>query len=185
MARMPYIDPASASEGTRQVLEALPPLNIFRMLAHAEEVFVPFLGFGRSILASTELDPQLRELAILQVAKQSGAEYEWVQHVEIGRHAGLNDDQIAAVAAGDHDAECLSAAARSVLRFTAAVVAGPTVSDEVFGSLAGELKHREIVELLLTIGNYLMLARLMTVLELDTDDAIGNQVVDLSKSDFG
>ena len=101
MARLPYPDPDQAPEPVRDALAGLPPLNIFRMLAHAETALRPFLRFGAAILGRLELDPRLRELAILQVAASTEARYEWVQHVEIGREVGLTDAQIAAVELGD------------------------------------------------------------------------------------
>src|SRR5207253_6263125 len=68
VARLPYPDRDSAPEPVREALAGLPPLNIFRMLAHAESALRPFLRFGGAILGRLELDPKLRELAILQVA---------------------------------------------------------------------------------------------------------------------
>ena len=38
MARLPYVDPATAPPEVREALEAIPPLNIFRTLAHAAQV---------------------------------------------------------------------------------------------------------------------------------------------------
>src|SRR5437764_5563167 len=119
MARLPYPDLAQASENVQEALSALPPLNIFRMLAHAETAVRPYLRFGGAILRELQLDPRLRELAILQVAKQSGAEYEWVQHVEIGRLIGLGDDHIAAVESGElASSPALDELERAVLEFT-------------------------------------------------------------------
>ncbi len=178
MARIPYPDPTTSSARVTERLAALPPLNIFRMLAHAETAFEPFLRFGGAILSRLELDPALRELAILQVAKQTGADYEWVQHVQIARYAGLSDTQIQAVARGAVDGEeALDQPQRAVLAFTSEVIDQPRVSDEAFGSLSRHLAPREIVELMLTIGNYLMLARIMTTLEIELDEAVGNEVV--------
>jgi 4-carboxymuconolactone decarboxylase len=178
MARLPYIDPQAAPERVRGALALVPPLNVFRMLAHAETVFEPWLRMSGAILTDLELDPRLRELAVLQVARQSGAEYEWVQHVAIGTHAGLTAEQISAVEHGRiHDADCLDERQRSVLALTQAVVAGPHVGDAMFADLRRHLGPREIVELLLTIGNYLALARVMTVLELEVDEAVGDEVV--------
>jgi alkylhydroperoxidase family enzyme len=162
----------------REALDALPPLNIFRMLANAETAFRPFLRFGGAVLGSLELDPALRELAILRVAQVAEAEYEWVQHVPIGLQAGVREEQIAALEAGELSAGCFSDAERALLAFTDAVVQGPHVDDELFGELRGHLPPREIVELLLTIGDYLMLARVMTVLQLEIDPAAGGDVVD-------
>jgi 4-carboxymuconolactone decarboxylase len=179
MARLPYVDPAEAPPHVREALEGLPPLNIFRTLAHAETAFRPYLRFGAAILGELQLDPKLRELAVLQVAHVAEAEYEWVQHVAIGRHVGVTDDQIAALEQGDHqNAERFDETERAVLAFTAEVVRGPHVTDETYAAVAERLSPREIVELLLTAGSYLMLARVMTALEIDVDPPSGSAVVD-------
>src|SRR5947209_7816144 len=171
MARLPYVDPSAAPEPVREALDRLPPLNIFRMLANAETAFRPFLRFGGAVLGQLALDPALRELAILRVAQVADAEYEWVQHVPIARQLGVSDAQIDALEREELDADAFSDAERAVLAFTAAVVRGPRVEDTLFGELTRHLPAREIVELLLTIGDYLMLARVMTVLELEVDEA--------------
>ena len=137
MARIPYPDPASSPEPVAEALAALPPLNIFRMLSHAESAFRPFLRFGGTILGRLELDPKLRELAILQVALSAEARYEWVQHEEIARHLGVPDEQIAAVERGAIDSDpSLGELERAVLQFAREVVAGPTVSDATFAVVA-------------------------------------------------
>lgn len=48
-------------------------------------------------------------------------------------------------------------------------MAGPQVTDATFSEVTRRLSSREIVELLMSIGTYLMLARVMTVLELEID----------------
>jgi alkylhydroperoxidase family enzyme len=181
VARLPYPDPDSSPEPVREALAGLPPLNIFRMLSHAETAFRPFLRFGGAILGRLELDAKLRELAIIQVAADAQAEYEWVQHAAIARQVGVPDEQIAAVQAGRLDDPSLGDAERAVLQFAREVVAGPQVSDATFGAVADRLSPQEIVELLLTVGNYLMLARVMTTLELEIDDPAGEQVLESSE----
>jgi 4-carboxymuconolactone decarboxylase len=181
MARLPYVDVAEAPTPVQQALSVVPPLNIFLILGHAATAFQPYLRLGAAILGELELDPALRELAILQVAKQSDADYEWVQHVAIGKHAGLIPEQIAAVQTGtiaDHPS--LDTTQRAVLTFTREVVNGPHVNATTFEAVNEQLNPREIVELLLTIGNYLMLAKIMTTLEIEIDEPIGNTVVELS-----
>jgi 4-carboxymuconolactone decarboxylase len=181
MARLPYIDHQAASPGVREALDALPPLNIFRMLAQADSAFVPYLGFAGILLAHLELDPKLRELAILLVAARTGAEYEWVQHVGISRTLGIHDEQISAVERGDIHAGCLDHDARVVLCFASEVLELPRVSDATFAALSNRFPPRQIVELLLVIGNYQMLARLMTTLDIDIDPAVGSAVLDEAK----
>lgn len=47
---------------------------------------------------------------------------------------------------------------------------GPHVPDDLWQCVRDEFSDREIVELLLAIGDYLMLARIMTGLEIDPDE---------------
>ena len=159
MARLPYVDPEVVPERVRSALEAVPPLNVFRMVANAETAFRPWLAFGGALLSSLELDARLRELVILHVGRLSDAEYEWVQHVPIARAVGAGDAEIAALEAGDVDAACFTAAERAALRFTGEVVRDVRASDAAFEALRAELSPREIVELLLVIGQYMLVAR--------------------------
>jgi 4-carboxymuconolactone decarboxylase len=178
MARLPYVNLEVASPGVRDALDALPELNIFRMLAHADSAFVPYLGLGGVLLAQLELDPKLRELAILLVAAHTGAEYEWIQHVGISRAIGIDDEQIAAVKCGDLQAACLDPDARILLCFTHEVLQRPRADDDTFTALRERFPPRQIVELLLVIGSYHMLARVMTTLDIDLDPAAGSAVID-------
>jgi alkylhydroperoxidase family enzyme len=191
MARIDPVDPGKAPAQVREPLESLPALNIFRTLAHAESAFRPWLRFGGAVLGEMTLDPVSRELAILTVAKEAEADYEWIQHVTIAKAVGATDEQVAALAEADscssEGADTRIAAAaeggaftppqRAAIELAAAVVRGPRISDELFACVRAQFTEREIVELLLAIGQYLMLARVMTVLEIDLDDAVGDAVL--------
>ena len=183
MARIPYPEPADLGDKQREALENLPPLNVFRMLSHAQTAFRPYLRFGGALLARLDLDPVLRELAILRTARLIEAEYEWVQHVSIGRAAGIGDAQLLALDAGEIDHQAFSPAERAVLRFTTELVRTPRPSDEVFEALREHLPDREVVELILVIGAYTMLGRMMTALDLDLDEAVGDDVVRSARGD--
>lgn len=165
----------------RRALEALPSLNIFRMLAHAESAFVPYLRFGEALLTQLELDPELRELAILLVAARTGAEYEWVQHVGIAKALDVDDEQISAVERGELDAACFDEDARVMLRFSSEVLDRPRAGEESFAALSERFPPRQIVELLLVIGSYQMLARAMTTLDIDIDPAVGDAVLEQTR----
>lgn len=178
MARIPYADPAVLAPDVLEALDTLPDLNIFRMLAHAQTALSSYLRFGSAVLVELELDAGLREIAILQAAKTAECEYEWVQHVVIAQHAGVSEEQIGAIQRGDITDDCLSETQRAVVRFADEVVRRPRPSDDTFALLTAQLPPRQIVELLLAIGNYLMLARLLTALDVELDDAAGSAVGD-------
>jgi alkylhydroperoxidase family enzyme len=188
MARIQPID--APPDDVREVLDNLPPLNIFGTLAHAETVFRPMMRFGGAVLGRMAVDPAVRELAILVVAKEAEADYEWVQHVAIAKAVGVSEDQIAALAepgscAPEGGDERIALAAReggtfdgpqqAAIELAAAVVRAPRISDDLWDCVRAQFSEREVVELLVTIGEYLMLARVMTVLEVELDEAPESQ----------
>jgi alkylhydroperoxidase family enzyme len=167
------VDPATASPEVRDALERAPSLNIFRMMANADTAFVPWLRWGATLLSELELDPLLRELAILRVARLTPhAEYEWVQHVGITKAVGGTVEQVAAIEGGDIDGPCFSDLERLVLRFTSEVVRDARASDEVLAALKKTLAAREIVELLMVIGQYMMAARVMATTGMELDEPV-------------
>jgi 4-carboxymuconolactone decarboxylase len=174
LARLPYVDPAGASEPVRDALERVPPLNIFRMMANADSAFRPWLRWGAALLGKLELDPLLRELAILRVARLTPhAEYEWVQHVPIAKAVGASEEQVAALERDEPEADCFSQPERTVLRFTTEVVCDARASEEALAELRQTMSPREIVELLMVIGNYMMIARVMATTDMELDEPAG------------
>src|SRR6266436_3515014 len=179
MARLPYVEPATAPEHVRELLEQLPvKLNVFRMMAHAESDFRPLVGLGTAILGRQKLSAKLRELAILRIAALSPARYEWVQHVPIAQAMGATPAQVAALERGDIAADVFDSLERVVLRFTTEVVRDVRASEATFAELARLLSAQEIVELIITVGYYMMIARLLETTAVDLDPPAGTKVVD-------
>jgi alkylhydroperoxidase family enzyme len=173
VARLPYVDPSAAPPEVRDALDRAPPLNIFRMMANAETAFRPWLRWGAALLSDLELDPLLRELAILRVARLTPhADYEWVQHVGIAKAVGATDEQVAALQRGDAEADCFSDLEQLVLRFTTEVVHDARASDGALDELTAALSPREVIELLMVIGQYMMVARVMATTHIDLDEPV-------------
>jgi alkylhydroperoxidase family enzyme len=63
-----------------------------------------------------------------------------------------------------------------VLVFAAAIVSDGDVDDATFREVREHLSDREVVELALTAGLYLMLARIMTALRIDPDPPVGGHL---------
>ncbi len=168
MARLPYVRAQDASPEVAEALRRAPQLNVFALMANAPTAFRPWLRWGGALLGDLELDPVLRELAILRVAALSpGARYEWDQHEAIARAVGVSDAQIAALE--DDRLDALDGAALAVVRFTDEVVRDVAPGDATYAELAAVLSAREIVELLQVIGQYMMLARIMATAQIDPD----------------
>lgn len=179
MARLPYPDPAAMPDEVRETLDALPArLNVFRMMAHAEANVRPLVALGSSILLRQRLDPRLRELAILRVARLSQAEYEWVQHVPIAKAVGTSDAEVAALERGDVADACFDVRTRAVLDFVTDVVENVRASDDRLRALRAHLDEREVVELLLAVGYYMMIARLLETTGVDLEPPLESSIID-------
>ena len=98
MPRIPYYEVENATGKHAEFLGKLDPmLNIYRMLANSEQGAKGFLRMGNALLYRCELDPVLRELAIIRVGRLSRAAYEVFQHERIGRTVGVTEEKIAAL----------------------------------------------------------------------------------------
>ena len=177
MARIQPLDPGKAPEALRELLEAMPPLNIIRTVALAQNQAAPFLRFGTSVLTEQELSARLRELAILRVARLSQAEYEWVQHVPIGLDVGITQEQVDALERDDVDASCWDSEERAVLAYTTDVVRNVGAGDDTHSAVAAFLSDREIIELVIAIGFYMLVARVMECSQIDLDPPVGPSIV--------
>src|ERR1700742_565640 len=118
MPRIPLIDESTAPDDVREALAAMPPQGtVWRMVAHAETAFRPYLQLAGKIQTSLALDPRLRQLAILRVADLAGCEYERVQHEVIADLEGVPAEQVAALAEGRADGPEFDERETLVLRF--------------------------------------------------------------------
>ncbi len=174
MARIPYFDPANASGRSAEVYAKLPPLNVFKMLGHSGDLLPAFVMMGNQLLMHGELDPILREIAIVRVGLLCGSAYEVQQHDAICRRLGMNDAQIAAIRDGA-DAPVFDDLQAMVVRFTDDVVHNVRASDATFEPLAKRLSVKALSELTMAIGFYMMVSRFLETFDVDLEtDPDGN-----------
>jgi alkylhydroperoxidase family enzyme len=158
MPRLPYFDHSDAPEAIANVLERT-PLTLLQMVAHAESAFEDWLAYSNSLLTVLELDPVLRELAILQVAHLERSRYEWVQHVAIGQALGVTEPQIAAIEREDEADASFSEDAAALLRFAREFILDGSASAEAVSEMEARIGVRGVVELSLVLGHYIAIAR--------------------------
>lgn len=160
MPRLPYPDVDRLPGAVRERLAERLPLNVYRMLAHAPTLFPGWMDLGRAVLYESQLDPQLRELAILRVGRLAGSAYEVHQHRKIALAVGLTADQVEATRVGAA-APVFDARQSMVLEFTDRAVNDVRVDDATFTRCVEALGERRTIELLVTIGFYMMVVRLL------------------------
>jgi len=173
MPRIPYPDVTTLPEVTQKTLASV-PLNVVRICAHASQGLFDAQGqLGRAVANPDALEPRLRETVILRVAYLSNSDYELHHHVPLGRAAGLSEAELAALASGNHGAldPLLAAAAR----FTDEVVTQLSPSDDTLANLRKLVSDQTVVNIVLTIGCYMSIARLIAVTGIEPDaNALGH-----------
>ena len=174
MARLGYPAASDVAEVMRRFPPPLRNMNIGRMVSHAPTLAGPYYDTYAAALQWLELDPKIRQLAILRVAERADAPYVLVQHRALSKLVRLTDEQIAAAGQPGVDDACFSHIQKIVLSFVDEVIAGPQISNPVFERIRSVLTPREIVELLLVIGWYWTACRLTTSLEIEPEHPLGH-----------
>src|SRR5262249_16633223 len=160
---------------TREMLERLKVdgrvFNIFRTLAAHPKLLKKWLGFGHHTLNKCRVAAGERELVILRVGWLCRAEYEWGQHVVIGKNAGLTDDEIERVKEGP-DAPGWSEFDAALLRAVDELRAQAFISDAVWDALAATYDTRQILDLIFTVGQYNLVSMALNTLGVRLDEGI-------------
>lgn len=156
---------------TRARFDGRPMDNIFRTLSHHPKLFKRWLVFGNHILSKSSLPARERELAILRIGWLCRAEYEWGQHVLIGKQAGLTDDEIARIPAG-RDAGGWSECDRAILAAVDELHADAFVADETWGALASHFDTEQLLDLIFTVGQYNLVSMVLNTLGVQLDERL-------------
>jgi alkylhydroperoxidase family enzyme len=173
MALLPYLDLEYALPEVQKLLTTQPVvLNVQRMTANAQKIFVLRSRLSSALFTQTTIDPKLRELAILRTAKDCHSVYEWTQHVPAARHVGITQLQIDAIE-NWQGASCFGEVERLVLKFTDEVNAAVKASRETLEGLKPHLSPAEIIELLIIIGHWRQTASILETTEVELEDFAG------------
>ena len=132
------------------------PLNIFATLAHHPRLLKRVNALGGLFMAHGSHGARDREIMILRTGFRVGSEYEWAQHVVIGRKAGLSDDEIERVRHPERDGQW-SDADRQLLLVADELCEEDDLSDDNWRALDCRFDTAQILELIMMVGFYRML----------------------------
>ncbi len=174
--RLPLLPPGLLSERQREVYDALtegprgerPPAfrltdgagrlqGPFNAMLYSPAVGMPLQELGAALRFRTAFTRREREIAILVVAAHWRSDFEWYAHEGIARHAGLTDDELAALRAGR--APLLADARERIVHEAARQLAAEhDLSDAVHAEAVATLGRTALVELVTLVGYYAALA---------------------------
>lgn len=146
-------------------------LNIFGTLAHHPDLMKRWLVFGNHVLGKSTLAPRERELAILRVGWLCGSDYEYGQHVLIGKGVGLTEEECARVVDGP-DAPGWSPLETLVLRATDELHDDQRIGDATWDALQGHLDVRQCLDLVFAVGQYHLVSMALNTLGVERDPGV-------------
>jgi 4-carboxymuconolactone decarboxylase len=159
--RVAPVDPEDLDERAKEVLASVARpdgtvLRIFGTLAHHPKLLKRWSAFGGTLLYGGELPARDREVLILRTGWRCDAEYEWGQHVEIGKACGLTDDDIARIAGPVDDT--WPQPDRVLARAADELHDDACLSDATWAELAEKYSVQQLIEVCMVVGQYHLVA---------------------------
>lgn len=173
MARVSYVEEQDHPELAAQIGKIKGGrgrvINIYKLLLHSPPVAMSWLEHSNTIRWNTSLSPRLRELVIVRIASAAHYAYALQQHVPtIALADGVSLEECEALE--DWGASGLfSAAERAALAYVDAMFTGPQVQDDVFNAVRRYYGEREVVELTVLVGTYIMHNHVFSALRVDLE----------------
>ncbi len=174
----PRVEPLLETEWTDEVRELLPRssgsgrvLNIFATLARHPKLLKRWLVFGNHVLGKSTLSAREREIAILRVGWLCRCEYEWGQHVVIGRMVGLSESEIRRIPMGP-SAPGWDPFEATLLTAVDELRADSMIRDETWSVLAARYDTLQLIDLVFTVGQYTLVSMALNTLGVQLDEGI-------------
>lgn len=147
--------------------------NMSMVLANHPALALAYNTFGKHLLLNSTIAVRPRELIVLRTAWLQKCEYEWHYHVGYALSAGLTMEEIGAIRDGwrspvwdgkDED--------RAILRAVDELVDQSRIGDETWALLGRHYDRRQLMDLVFTIGNYVMLGWAVATFGIPVEDGV-------------
>ena len=126
--------------------------------------------FGYAIRYELSLSRRAQEIAILMVAQHRRCEFERFAHARAGLAAGLTEDDLAALAAGNQPG-LNTEEERAVYETTRRILDAGVLDDRAYLAAEEVLTAPRLFELVTLVGYYLMLATQLSVFDIQPPTA--------------
>ena len=128
--------------------------NILMSLSNSPEGLEAFAAYGEYVRYGTQIPGRVRELCVLGVAR--GNQYAWSHHHPHAIKAGVTQEELDKLETGAL-ADTLSAAEKAAVRYALEFAPGGKVTDETFAELRKHYSDRQITDLTLLTGYFMVL----------------------------
>ena len=144
------------------------PPRVFTEIGRHPRLFRAWLPFAGTLLLHGDLPRVDTELVILRTARNCSSQYEWLQHVELAKRAGLAERQIAAIASRAIE-DGWTERQRLLLLAVDELHRKRSLTDRTRAALEGVLSTRQLIELCMLVGHYEMLAMVLNTRRVEPD----------------
>ena len=170
----PVNDDSDLDEDARALLGATslgPAVNIFRTFIRHPKLFKRWLVFANHILFKSTIPPRDRELLILRTGWRCRAEYEWGQHVIIGKAVSLTDDEILRISEGP-DASGWDPFEAALIRAADELHDDQIVGEETWAALAERYSTQQLMDAVFTVGQYTLVSMTLNSFGVQLDPGV-------------
>ncbi len=174
----PRIPPLKESEMDENAIKLLKPakalgrgkyLNIFSTLIRHPKLYKAWNTFGNYILGQSTLPAREREILILRIGWLCQSEYEWGQHVVIGKLCGLDDKEIKQIIKGS-SSQGWSSFESALLSAVDELYEHSIISDATWSILSESYDEQQLIDLLFTVGQYQLVSMALNTLGIQLDE---------------
>jgi 4-carboxymuconolactone decarboxylase len=174
----PRISALEADQWNEEAAKVMAPFvsqrrtyNIFKTLANHPDLMRRWMVFANHVLGKSTLDVRDREILILRIGYLCRSGYEWAQHVEIARRAGMDGETIAAIKAGS-GAPGLPEQERLLLRAAEELHGDAFISDETWQGLARHYDTQQLMDIVFTVGQYALVSMALNSFGVQLDEGL-------------
>ena len=171
MSRLPELKPEDWNEAQRQVADDIasgPRGSVrgpFPWLLRSPGIAGHVQRLGGYIRYDSALPGNLRELAILIVARFWRAQYEWFAHKPLALKEGVDEAVVDAIAERRRP-EFSDGAEEAVFDFCTSTLQSHAASDEAYRTVLDRLGEEQLVDLVSLLGYYSLLAMIMATFQI-------------------
>lgn len=169
MARVPLINQEDLPEDYQYLMseDALGEPNIFRAMGNNPKVMQSYMRYGTTLWNESGLTFRERELAILAAANALSSEYEWHQHVHLGRDADISADEMKRINRDDLDA--FDGNEQALIRYARAFAIN-NITDRIHDEFADHYDTKTVVGTTMLSSHYIATAAALEALDVPLEE---------------
>ena len=146
-------------------------LNGVAVLMNHPALAKGFLAFNNHVATTNTLSKRIAEMLILRIGWLRRSEYEFVQHVVLGKRAGLTDDDIQRIQAGP-DAAGWDPVEADLIRAVDELNADAAIQESTWQRLSGHFTQQQLLDVVFTVGCYEIMAMVFNTCKVPYDPGL-------------